>query len=1469
MAASPPPGTPRKPRKALRWLERAALAVVALGLLLAAVLAAAVLWLNSSAGLRYVVAKGLGAANGALQGTIEVEDAEGHLLSSFTLTGVRVLGPDGAEIVRTEELALAWRPLALQRRLVHVRSAELRGLEAALATGPDGLNLLTILPPGDPDEEPGTLPVAIVVDHIAVDGAVTFAPEGAEAPYRLDDLALEGSFEMEGRRIAPTVERLTAVVAEPALGAVEIAATAVLDEGALGDVALDVRRGEDHLTVTGDVGPTAEPALDLAVAVERFDLDSLEVFAELPLTGVVGLDAAVAGPLSGLHAAGTLRLPTGTAGLDVTLGLGTAPLPYDATLDLDGVDLSSFLTTGDLTSSLSGRVAARGSGTRPGELSATAEVDLEDSSFRTYGVDTLHLQAAVEPELKVRVDRLEAASALGQVDLRGRVAVRGERFSASGTLAEIDLAGVGDLAGVAGLAGSAGSELSASGGWGAASGFFVDASGDLHGFGVRAPGVDVGHLTTTFDAGYGGGGLRGEARGDAYQLALGSTPAEHAHFDVDLTGAGLDGAVRLRMNDDLAARTVATVDWSGKPLTIDADEIELETYGSAWRSAHPFTLTVGDGGALGFQGLELTGENGSLTVEGTLALSGTSDLVASGRDLRLVALAPLLPADAGPLTGVVQLDARLSGAAEMPLVNVQLRAAGLGYGELGPFALELGLVVAGGITTVVASAGGPEIEPLALQGVVPFRVSLEGGGWNRDGMLQLFAEIPIQDTGNLSEVLPQAERLPPSRFGLTLTASGTGAAPDARAVIKLRDVAIGELPVIGADVTGRLEDEWFTVDARARNLEAELVTIEMDGGFELGRLLDETVGGLEKSPRPYLGGLALQLNLLGLPVETVRLYTDALDALHGKLVGELTVSGRPSDPIVMADLTLRGARLGDVALTGVTLDGHIEEQQLDLSFGFGTREGGELQLTATSPIDLSLSEKRTKQQRFGQDGLDGTLTSEGLPLGMATAFLDGATDAEGTIGLDGSVTGSLLDPDPDLRMAIERGAFCHAKLGVCYDEIELRARSSLRKLLLQEFRAVSQPAQDYRGAEEAEAKAEARAAKRKGEAAPKKPAGPKLPDREGTVTASGSIVLEGGLGETELDVDAEEFWISYTRQLKLQTDMDLVVRGTYPDLKIRGDVVVPMLKVEMGDELRKSAWPLDPDPYLYVHRSTDEEVVEREEKEPPPIVQRMDLQVDLKLERNCWIYLDVSAAPGLGRIRPDIQLEGELGLTFRSAVFHGEGEVRTVRGNMTVLGRQFRVDEGSVRFTGATPPDPVLDIAAVHKSRYGDITVRVEGNASQPKLSFTSEEIGDEADILSVLLFGAPMDELRPGQSSQGGDELAVVTGMLAAQANQAMARLFGHSAVDLINLETNPAGPGSYGIEIGKAITDRIFLITRYRVGVDEDENQFEGQIEFQLARGLYLEIRYGDAGNGGLEIYFKQRLRAKRVKIERGQGQ
>jgi len=1430
----------------VRWLWRLALAAgVALTATLG-MLAAAVVWLDSEPGLRFVTSRGVAAANGYLIGALELGRAEGHLLSEFTLRQIALRDGQGVEVAGMDSLSVAWHPGALLDGRLDVERVRIQGLRGDLAMGPEGLNLLQLFPPGQDKEPKGESDFEVAIRGFEIDGGISYDPDGVgeSPPHALTDLQTSGSVTVVGGRVSLALDQLATHVTNPDVGPVSLAGTAVIDGGTLPQADLTLHALGAELVVAGEVGAFSDPDLDIVAALHDLELDALEPIAALPLAGATAAELHARGRLDALHLTGEIDLPQGDIGLDLRSDLRARPLTYGGAIDLREVDLSSFLTVGPgmpggptqgLPSQLNGRVDLAGKGTGPDEIEGHVELALEASEILGYGADELRVDASLRPGLQVEVGRLRYRGAMGEANLRGWSDIDEARFGVTGSLASIQLAEVGKQAGVD-LGGWAGGDLQAAGGWGAPSGFWVEGSATVHASDLVAPSTEVAQLTTQVQGGYGAAGPRGTVTGEAHAVVAGGMAMELASFHVALDRSSAAGTLGVMVHDQLRLDLDAGFDWSRARSRARVNALSIQAWDSGWALTRPCAVTLLGGGAVHIDEFDLLGEQGHLNVAGTLDTSGESSLSVRAEEFQLATVRPLLGDKGQALAGGLELTLDLQGAADSPNVSLQVRGQGVRFHRYGPFSLDVGVVVAGGLTNVVVAAGGPDIEPLNLQGIVPFKVALDGAGWEPHGILHLYADIPLQDTGNLSGVIPQVASLPPSRFGVTVTAAGSGHAPTLKTDVRLRDIQIAQLPTISVDVDGHLSEGRFDVATKMRDVRTELLGANLVGEFDLGRLLDERLAGVPATGVNHLGSAQLDVDLIGLPVETLRLYTDAARPLHGKLTGLIKLDGSLRSPRVSVDLGLRGGRLGEVALKRFDLDASVVHGTMEAALDVEAREGGVLDIDVSSPIDLGLAEPRTPEERFGLASLDGSITGEDLPLGLVTAFIDGVSDSLGTMRLEGSMRGTLLDPDPDARLMIEGGGACMASLDVCFEDIEAEARASRRMVMLRQLRMTSLPRQDVRAAR-----------KKKDDGG----------FGGGWLLASGSVGLggEAGLGETSIDVEAEDFWVSYNRQLKLRTALDLQLRGIYPDLVLRGDVVVPMLKVEMGDELKRTAWPIERDPHLHIHRQGATESAEEVRQGGSALMERLDAEVRVVLERNCWIYLDMSTLPGFGQIRPDIQLEGDLGLLMRNGTFISRGEVRTVRGSLTVLSRKFKVDEGVLTFTGASPPDPQLDVKATHASRFGDIVVHVEGRSSSPALQFTSEEMDNDADILSVLMFGAPAEELLPGQGASAEAELAVVTSMLAARANQALGKLLGHSAVDMISLETNPAGPGSFGIEIGKAITDRIFLITRYRRGVPEDENQFEGQLELALTRKLYIELRYGDAGNGGIEVFMKWR--------------
>ena len=93
------------------------------------------------------------------------------------------------------------------------------------------------------------------------------------------------------------------------------------------------------------------------------------------------------------------------------------------------------------------------------------------------------------------------------------------------------------------------------------------------------------------------------------------------------------------------------------------------------------------------------------------------------------------------------------------------------------------------------------------------------------------------------------------------------------------------------------------------------------------------------------------------------------------------------------------------------------------------------------------------------------------------------------------------------------------------------------------------------------------------------------------------------------------------------------------------------------------------------------------------------------------------------------------------------GEVNTVRGSYTFQGRRFEIlRDGRIRFDGGDELDPIIDIRARRIISGVETIVRVQGTMRKPELTFSSNPPLEQADILSLIVFNTPVNELGEGQ---------------------------------------------------------------------------------------------------------------------------
>ena len=199
-------------------------------------------------------------------------------------------------------------------------------------------------------------------------------------------------------------------------------------------------------------------------------------------------------------------------------------------------------------------------------------------------------------------------------------------------------------------------------------------------------------------------------------------------------------------------------------------------------------------------------------------------------------------------------------------------------------------------------------------------------------------------------------------------------------------------------------------------------------------------------------------------------------------------------------------------------------------------------------------------------------------------------------------------------------------------------------------------------------------------------------------------------------------------------------------------------------------------------------------------------------------------------------------------------EVNTVRGSYTFQGRLFEIlRDGRIRFPGTEEIDPLIDLRARRVISGVEVFVQVTGTMRQPELAFSSRPPQDEADILSLIIFNVPANELGEGQQISLAERAgALAGGYLVSGLTRSIA-----NALELDEFEIQAEGERGLGptLSIGEQVGDRLFFRTRQGFGA---EQATELILEYEIANFLRLQGSVAETSGGTQRVTFRR--------IERG---
>lgn len=104
------------------------------------------------------------------------------------------------------------------------------------------------------------------------------------------------------------------------------------------------------------------------------------------------------------------------------------------------------------------------------------------------------------------------------------------------------------------------------------------------------------------------------------------------------------------------------------------------------------------------------------------------------------------------------------------------------------------------------------------------------------------------------------------------------------------------------------------------------------------------------------------------------------------------------------------------------------------------------------------------------------------------------------------------------------------------------------------------------------------------------------------------------------------------------------------------------------------------------------------------------------------------------------------------------GQIASVRGTFTFLGKLFTLAKGQIDFNGAYPPVPTVDVQLAYVRQDFTAIIELLGPATSPRFNLTSQPRQPKDEIISQILFGSPKGGLGRAEALELAATLASLT---------------------------------------------------------------------------------------------------------------
>jgi translocation and assembly module TamB len=449
-------------------------------------------------------------------------------------------------------------------------------------------------------------------------------------------------------------------------------------------------------------------------------------------------------------------------------------------------------------------------------------------------------------------------------------------------------------------------------------------------------------------------------------------------------------------------------------------------------------------------------------------------------------------------------------------------------------------------------------------------------------------------------------------------------------------------------------------------------------------------------------------------------------------------------------------------------------------------------LTAAGTLPLSLFRTSMPERP-----IDVAIVSSPINLGLLEGLTDVVRTVTGTVRLDVKAVGTSRDPHAQGSVEIADAGFLVTASGSHYKNVRASLQLASERITVNALHV-----EDSGGH---------------------------------SLDVSGSLgTHELRVGDLAIDAVANHFEVVHNEFGKIDVDAKLQLRGRYEAPRIGGSITINNGDLHVDQILERALFQ------PYATQAASIASVDAVAALNP--WQRMGLDIFLHVPNTLKLSGDnvqvATGTPiGLGSI--NLRVAGDLYL------YKDPGQPLTVTGSFDSVsgrygfqGRLFDVDPtSSINFRGDLNPEIYVtvkrDISGV------EARVTIAGPLREPELRLASTPPLEPTDILSLIVFGTPANELSTSQQQN----LAVRAGTLAAGfvAAPLLSALQNELGLEILQLETASGGVG-YGpkITVGDEIAPGLVARFSRQFGSDPYD---EVTVEYYLSRLFRIRATFSDA--------------------------